>query len=238
MINVRTLASCGLGLVCLSGGVSGQGVAVGTPEIARYRNFELRSDVATIVTLTGVSLTEARAIHQRPALLQDLQWRPSRWISGSSTTSTDAVDQIVFSFHNDQLFRLVIDYRYDSTEGMTDADMTEAMSTVYGPPQARGAAGARATTRVEMESGTPLARWGDARHAVVLYRSSPYRAAFRLIVTDSSLDALARKAQAEAVRLDEVEAPRRDAARLKKEQDEARAAAEKARASNKEAFRP
>jgi hypothetical protein len=83
-----------------------------------------------------------------------------------------------------------------------------------------------------------VARWGDATHTVVLYRTSSYRTGFRLIVTDQALDDLARKATIQAVRLDDQEAPRREVARLKKEQDEGRAAAEKARVVNKKVFRP
>jgi hypothetical protein len=73
---------------------------------------------------------------------------------------------------------------------------------------------------------------------VVLYRTSSYRGGFRLIVTDAALDDLARKATAQAVRLDDQEAPKREVARLKKEQDDGRAAAEKARLANKKVFRP
>jgi hypothetical protein len=73
---------------------------------------------------------------------------------------------------------------------------------------------------------------------VALFRTSSYRGAFRLIVTESALDALAQKATLQAVRLDDQEAPRREVARLKKEQDDGRAAAEKARIANKKVFRP
>jgi hypothetical protein len=69
-------------------------------------------------------------------------------------------------------------------------------------------------------------------HAVVLYRTSSYREAFRLIVTDLVVADLARKGALQALRLDEEEAPRREIARQKKERDNARAAAEKARSAN------
>jgi hypothetical protein len=73
---------------------------------------------------------------------------------------------------------------------------------------------------------------------VVLYRTSSYGEAFRLIVTDAKLDALARKAEAQSVRLDQQDAPRREVARQKKAADEVRAATAKARAVNKGVFRP
>jgi len=232
MITTRTVATCALGVVLLTHGVVGQAVT-------QYRNFELGVNVAAVSALTGVATSEAKTIHERPAVLQDLEWRPSRWTTTSAVLpSTDPVQQIAFSFYNDRLFRIVVDYDRDRTEGMTDADMVEAMSAVYGATALRAAGPARIASRVETESGSPVARWGDAAHTVVLYRTSSYRGGFRLIVKDSSLDDLARKATIQAVRLDDQEAPRREVARLKKEQDDGRAAAEKARLANKKVFRP
>ena len=149
----------------------------------------------------------------------------------------DPVDQIVFSFYNDRLFRVVVDYGHDRTEGMTDADMVQAISAVYGTPRQR-MPGAVRTASLEAESGSTVARWGDAADSVVLYRTSSYGEAFRLIVTDSGLDRLARKAEIEATRLDEQEAPRREIARQRQERADSRAATAKARVTNKAGFRP
>jgi hypothetical protein len=231
MINTRTFATCALGLVLLTHGVDGQAVA-------QYRNFELGVNVAAVSALTGLATSDAKIIHQRPALLQDLEWRPSHWLTGATLPSTDPVQQIGFSFYNDRLFRIVVDYDRDRTEGLMDADLIEAISEVYGVPATRAAGPARVASRVETESGSPVARWGDAAHIVVLYRTSSYRGGFRLIITDPALDDLARKATTQAVRLDDQEAPKREVARLKKEQDDGRTAAEKARLANKKVFRP
>lgn len=83
-----------------------------------------------------------------------------------------------------------------------------------------------------------MARWGDTDHAVVLYQSLSYGARFRLIVTETRLDDRARKAETQALLLDEQEAPRREIARQKKERDDGRANAAKAREANKSVFRP
>jgi hypothetical protein len=120
---------------------------------------------------------------------------------------------------------------------MTDADMIEAISAVYGVPVKRIPGAVRAVSQLEVESGSPVARWGDAEHAVVQFRISSYREVFRLIVTEPALDDLARKATIQAMRLDEQDAPRREIARQKKERDVSRAAAEKARLANKGGFR-
>jgi hypothetical protein len=207
--------------------------------LAQYRNFELGSGVASVSTLAGVALSEAKMVHRRPAVLQDLEWRPSRWISGSTASSTDPVEQVLFSFYNDQLFRIVVDYGHERTEGMTGADMIEAVSSVYGTPLLRTSRPAGGAASVlETESGPPLARWGDADHGVGLYQTSSYDSAFRLIVSETRLGELARKATAQALRLDEQEAPQREIARQQKARDDGRAAAAKARAANKDVFRP
>jgi hypothetical protein len=148
------------------------------------------------------------------------------------------VKQIAFSFYDNQLFRLVIDYDHDRTEGMTDADMIEAISTMYGvtvQPSLKATRAPLAT--IDQESGARVAGWGTAEYTAVLYRSS-YASGFRMIVTSARLDALARAAEAQALRLDEREAPQRERARQKKEADDQRAAKTKARLANKAAFRP
>lgn len=231
MMRSRTLAVC-VGLVCCSIH------ALGEQDVSRYRNFDLGSDLASVSTLAGLTSSEARTIHERPAVLQDLEWTPSHWTSGSTAASTDPVEQILFSFYNDQLFRVVVDYGRERTEGMTPADMIEAISAVYGAPLPRTPREARVASRVEIESGSPQARWGNSEHTVVLYQTSSYGATFRLIVTDSRLENLARKAAAQAERLDDREAPQRELALQQNERAEARAAAAKARAANKSMFRP
>ena len=230
MMSARLLA-VGFAIVCSTHTLDGQGPSL-------YREFALASDVATVSGLAGVSASNVKTIHQRPVVLQDLVWRPSRWNVGSTAASTDPVEQIVFSFYDDQLFRVVVDYALDRTEGMTDADMIEAISAVYGTPVKRIPGAVRVASPVEVESGPAVARWGAGGRAVVLYRTSSYREVFRLIVTEPALDDLARKATIQAVRLDEHEAPSREIARQKKERDDGRAAAEKARIANKGVFRP
>jgi hypothetical protein len=59
-----------------------------------------------------------------------------------------------------------------------------------------------------------------------------------MVAFSKRLDALARAAVAEAIRLDEQEAPQREIERQKKQDDENRAAQEKARLANKPNFRP
>ena len=229
MIEQRTLVLTVAGLALSTCLLHGQ-------DRSRYRDFQLGRDLPSISALTGKPASEARTVHQRPALMQELEWRRPYSVSDASSGQTDPVQVILFSFYNDQLSRMVIDYDRNRTVGMTDADMIEAISTMYGPPLAASRTTA-ALSQLEEESGTRLARFGDASCAVVLYRSS-YASGFRLIVTSPRLDALARTAGAQAVRLDEREAPQRELARQKKEAADTRASEEKSRLANKAAFRP
>lgn len=203
--------------------------------VAHYRDFQLGSDLASISALAGVAPSEAKTVHARPAILQDLDWRRPYTVSGAAV---DPVEHIAFSFYNDQLFRMAIDYDRDRTEGMTDADMVEAISAIYGTTVKPTLKASRAPlAAIDEESGTRVAGWGDTEYAAVLYRSS-YASGFRMIVTSVRLNKLARSAEAQAVRLDERDAPQRERARQMKEADEVRASKEKARLANKAAFKP
>lgn len=205
---------------------------VSAQSASRYREFELGGNLASISALAGTGVSEAKTIHSRPAVMQELRWqRPY-------SAPSDAVQQITFSFYNDQLSKMVVDYDRDRTAGMTDADLVEALSESYGAPS-KPAASNRSpmASQLEQESGTLVARWLDPDRSVALYRAS-YASAVRLIVTSPRLEGLARTAIALAARLDEREAPRREIERQKKEADDARVVQEKARLANKAAFRP
>jgi len=228
MTIARTVTLCAIGLAWSTQALDAQNLT-----------FDLGSNLAAVSTATGVPPSEAKTVHQRPAVLQDLEWRPSRWAAGVNAPSNDPVERIFFSFYNDQLFRIVVDYSHDRTEGLTQADLIEALSVVYGAviPKTTRSTG-RVAAQVETESGSPFARWGDAEHSVAAYQTSSYRTAFRLIVTDVPRAELARKADVESQRLDIQEAPQREIVRQNKERDDQQAAAAKARSTNKGVFQP
>jgi hypothetical protein len=231
MMNARTVTICAFAVALLGQHLEAQ-------EFSRYRTFDLGASVASVSTATGVPMTEVKTLHERPAVLRDLEWRPSRWSAGTVSASTDPVEQMVFSFYDDRLFRIVVDYGQEGTDGLTNADLIEAISAIYGPPLAKGAGATRVPSEVEADSGAVVARWGDKEHALVLYRTSSSRQALRLIVTALPVDMLARKAEIQARRLDEQQAPSREIARQKKARADELAAAEKARVANKKVFQP
>jgi hypothetical protein len=230
MINRPALAIGALGLVLSTAFLQGQGRS-------RYRDFQLGGDLPSISSLTGVAVSEAKTVHLRPAMMQELRWQRPYSSSDPTIPQTEPVKQIVFSFYNDQLSKMVVDYDRDRTAGMTDADLIDAISTEYGPLLKPGVRSGRGVvSQVDEESGTPIARWAGADYSVALYRA--YTSDFRLIVASPRLEALARTADVQATRLDDREAPRREIARQKKETEDARASQEKSRIANKAAFRP
>ena len=203
-----------------------------------YRDFVLGSGLSAVSAQVKAAASDATVVHKRPALIQQLQWRQPYFIAGSNETQTDPVEQIAFSFYNDQLFRLVIEYDRQRTRGMTDADMIRALSDAYGPvvkPKSR--ATQAASSQIDVDTGTPISRWGTDDYSVVLFRAS-FGEGFQVVVTSTALDALARTADAQAVRQDQREAPERAIAQQKKAAEDARLSLEATRATNNAAFRP
>ena len=109
------------------------GTASSAQDLGRYREFELGSDVAVVSTVTGTAASDLKVIHHRPAVIQELTWRPRYGARRAASPDTESVEQVVFGFHDGRLFRVTVDYDREQTKGLIDADMVEAISAVYGP---------------------------------------------------------------------------------------------------------
>jgi hypothetical protein len=151
----------------------------------------------------------------------------------------DPVARLVFSFYEDQLFRIVIDYERDRTEGMTEADLVAAISRIYGPPSKRTDAPTGAGFPPERDEETVIARWADGDHAIALLGVESH-AAFRMIVASSRLDALARTAgeAGQAVPANPREITSVDVARPHADVEKPGPAREKTRRANIASFTP
>jgi hypothetical protein len=237
MTATRTMAITALGFVL-------SGHSAHAQDQLRYRDFPLGSSVSTISTAAKLGPADAKTIHSRPALMQELEWRPQYFSSATVGSKADPVEKIVFSFYNDQLSKMVVDYDHDRTAGMTGADIIEALSISYGPADKPVLRTARTTpTEIDGNTSVAIARWGDADFAVVLYRAdssygSTASTRFQLVVSSPRLDALAQNATVQARRQDQREAPQLETARHQKEIEDARLAAAQAREANVAAFRP
>jgi hypothetical protein len=208
-------------------------------DLSGYRQFQFGADLPSIAKQTGMKPSEATTIHERPALIQELEWQSSYLYATSPALKSDSARSLLFSFYNGHLFRIVVNYDRYKTEGLTDADMIEAVSLKYGTATRPATAKSISlfSSQIYSDSQHVIAYWEDAQYAFNLFRSS-YEPTFGMVVVSKSLDALARTAIVEAVQLDVQEAPRRELERHKKQEEENRVAQEKARLANKAVFRP
>jgi hypothetical protein len=95
--------------------------------------------VSSVVAITGTNAGAVKVIHQRPALIQELAWRPqysARRLAGR----IEAVQEITFRFHDDQMFSVTVVYDPRLVEGLTNMDIIDAVSAVYGPATVTAAA--------------------------------------------------------------------------------------------------
>ena len=207
--------------------------ATPTGDLSRYRNFRLGTNLAIVTKQVGANASHVKTIHRRPVIIQELEWRPE--LSGSGAR-TEATREIVFRFHDGELFLITISYNRYDTEGLTADDLIEAISATYGVSTEPAAAG-RTTAGLYGDMDDVVAEWQDPQYRFQLIRSS-YGPSYKLVGALKRLEASAQSAIVEAKRLDREEAPQRDALQKADEEEAARVKLEKARLSNKPKFRP
>ena len=202
-------------------------------DLSQYRSIQFGTDLPAVAKQIGVSPSEAKAIHLRPALIQELEWRPQPF---GPSSQTESAQYLVFSFYNGALFQIAVNYDRYKTAGLTADDSIEALSATYGVAEKPAAPGNIA----QGEFGTQdeiVARWQDSQYSFDLIRSS-YGPTFRLVGVVKRLQSPVQTATTEGKRLDDQEAPQRDAARIADEKETERARLEKSRLENKPNFRP
>ena len=205
-------------------------------DLSRYREFQLGMNLLAVAKQIDARPSEVKVLHQRPALIQELAWRPRRALA--SSREAGSVNEVLFTFYNGELFRMVVSYDQQRTEGLTDQDMVEAISATYGiATQPAAKIVLFSSSYIYNDSEKVIARWEDSQSSLNLFRSSN-QPRFGMLIVSKRVDALAEAAIVKAIRLDEQEAPQREIARQKKEGEESRAAQEKARPANKADFRP
>jgi hypothetical protein len=205
-------------------------------DLSSYRGFQLGMSLAAAAKQAEINPSEVKVIYQRPAVIQELEWRPRS--SSSSSAQADPVNEVLFSFYNDKLYRIVVNYDQDRTEGLTDEDLIEGISAKYGTPTTPVAKIiSSSASQSYSDSEKVIARWEDSQYSFNLFRFS-YGSAPGMLVFSKQLDALAQVAIVEAIHLNEQEAPQREIDRQKQQDDEKRAAGQKARPVNKANFRP
>jgi hypothetical protein len=202
-------------------------------DLSTYRNFQLGTALPVVAKQAGASPSEAKTVHRRPALIQELEWRPQPLASSSKT---EPAQDVTFRFYDGQLFQIEVNYDRYATEGLTTDDIAGAISATFGMA-AKAPASPKAAEGPYGDTGEVVARWQDAQYRFDLIRLS-YGPSFRLIGVLKRLEGPVQAAALEAKRLDDQEAPQRDAARAATEEVAARAKLDKARLVNKPNFRP
>jgi hypothetical protein len=213
------------------------------PDLSRYRQFQFGTRVPLVTKQAQASPSHVKVIHRRPAVIQELVW--DSWTATRSSTRSESVKDIRFSFLNGVLFRMVVNYDNERTEGLTADDIIDAISTKYGSASRPVAEITLSSTQTysdgengySNQSEKVIARWEDAQYSFNLVRTA-VGSAFVLVMSSKRLNELAEAAVVEAIRLDEQEAPQRELDRQTKRSDENRVQQEKARLVNKVPFRP
>ena len=203
-------------------------------DLSMYRRFRIGTDLPTIAGQARMDPSQAKVIHRRPALIQQLEWRPQPL---GPSTQAEAVSEVVFNFYNGELYRLVVNYDRYRTEGLTAEDLIDTFSATYGTATRAAAEITLPSVYGIEETLEVLARWEDAEYSFNLVRFS-HQPNFTLVGVSKRRDPLARAAVIEAVRLDAEEAPQREIDSQRKQAEESRAQQEKTRLANKPSFRP
>ncbi len=63
-------------------------------DLSSYRNFQLGMNLLAVEKQADIKPSEAKTVHQRPAMLQDLEWRPRRF--PGPAPESDPVKDILF----------------------------------------------------------------------------------------------------------------------------------------------
>ena len=210
------------------------GSVAGAADFSHYREFELGSELAVASLQPGVNTARSRVVQQRPTVIEESDWRPVFHFDRLSA-EPDPVREVLLRFVDKKLFQIVVTYERQRIQGMTEADLIEAISGTYGPATNPG--GEIAFRSNYGEKANVLAEWGDDQYVYSLVRTGD-QSSFALIGTMSSLDAVAQESMREAHRLDVLEAPQRALDLEAKRAMEQQTMLEQARSANLPNFKP
>lgn len=223
------------------------GIALAAPslyaqDLSTYREFRLGAKLSVVAKQVHLDPADAKTLHQRPAVLQELEWQA---VYLDSKQAADSVRNILFSFYNGELFGLLVTYDRERTEGLTAEDVIEAISAKYGAASKPGGELTLVTTYLPLNGEKiiserkekVIARWENADYSYNLLQAYP-SAPFGLAIYAKRVEALAQVAVIESARLDKQEAPQRETARQVDKAAAATAKQAEARRANKLPFRP
>ena len=178
--NDRTLIAA----ICLVSGAT----LLGAQAPPHYRTYRMGDGMLAVSRQLGVPIPAAS---EAGGTVRELRWRADYVSRGAE--AADPVERLMFSFHDDQLFRIVIDYAPTRTDGMRAADVVAAVAKIYGPPTKRVDPPVQVGLQPMRPIDTVVAQWnGDDLQVALLQLDG--RPAFRLIVASPLLQERARTA--------------------------------------------
>src|SRR6266404_3256660 len=200
-------------------------------DLSKYRDFSLGMSLPELSSQVDLRPLQTKLIQRHPAVIQEL----TCWPGGSSDYSRqrDSVWQIFFSFHNGELFRILVTYDHAATHGLTAEDMVQAISTKYGTPTRPAGEISLPTNELYRSTENVIARWEDSQYSINLVRSR-FLNSFALAMFSKRLNAQVEAAIAKSIKLEGQEDPQKEIDRQKKKTDDLEAARQK----NRKMFRP
>src|SRR6266436_4649226 len=176
-------------------------------DLSKYRDFSLGMSLPELSSQVDLRPLQTKLIQKNPAVIQEL----TCWPGGSSDYSrqTDSVRQIFFSFHNGELFRILVTYDQDATHGLTAEDMVQAISTKYGTPTRPVGEISFPTNELYRSTEKVIARWEDSQYSINLVRSR-FLNSFALVMFSKRLDAQAEAAIAKSLKMKGQEDPQKE----------------------------
>ena len=116
--------------------------------------------LSSVAQAANMGPSDARVIHRRPALIQELDWRP-QYQPPTTRIAMDPVLDVALTFYNDQLFRITITYDQSRTDGMTNADVIEAVSATYSLAAMPAARASPRSSQSSRNDAITIARWAN-----------------------------------------------------------------------------
>lgn len=209
-MNIIRTAIISLAMVLLSAPL------IHAQDLSRYRNFSLGTSLAAISKQIDEKPADASVIHEHPALIEELTWWPPQPYGPSRPA--EPVGQIRFSFYDGSLYRMLVTYDSAATKGLTDEDMIRVVSTKYGTATKPIALVNFPTNPSYHATEKVIARWEDSQYSLNLFQS--FGDTYAVVLFTKQLDTQAGISIAESVKLEEQEAPQKEAARVKKDADD------------------
>jgi hypothetical protein len=139
-------------------------------DFSQYRSFSFGMSVAAVEAQLAPQKLKTKQIHESPVLIQELTWWPRE--SSDPVLQEDSLWQVLFTFYDGHLYRILATYDRRATDGLTSEDIVSAISTRYGAPTHPKLEITFPTNELYRSTETVIARWEDRQNSFNLFRST------------------------------------------------------------------